>query len=302
MTLSRRRAATMLSAAAVLPLLAVAPAAAADWPLQPRPEVVRGFEPPPARWLPGHRGVDLAGSPGQPVLSATAGTITYAGQLAGRGVIVVSHGQTRTTYEPVVASVRTGATVTSGEPIGRLSAAGSHCSPSPCLHWGLRRGDEYLDPLELLGSLPVRLLPLSGVEEAQSGADPGGPASGPPLAGTADADVSRKGATSGDQTTSWNDREAAAGQGTSDGHETADGHGTADGQGTAGTGAGMANGQAAASADPGTADSQATAGADRGTGTDDSGDGRSGGDAAAGILVGLAAAVTVGSGLLVSRH
>ena len=62
-------------------------------PLVPRPEVVRGFEPPQARWLPGHRGVDLAGSPGQPVLSATAGTITYAGQLAGRGVIVVSHGQ-----------------------------------------------------------------------------------------------------------------------------------------------------------------------------------------------------------------
>jgi murein DD-endopeptidase MepM/ murein hydrolase activator NlpD len=123
--------------------------------------VVHGFERPPAPWLPGHRGVDLAGSPGQLVLSADAGTIAYAGPLAGRGVVVVSHGLTRTTYEPVVASVRTGATVTAGEPIGRLSAAGSHCSPAVCLHWGLRRGDEYLDPLSLLDDGPVRLLPLT---------------------------------------------------------------------------------------------------------------------------------------------
>src|SRR3712207_6926505 len=31
------------------------------WPLRPRPEVVRGFDPPDVRWGSGHRGVDLAG-------------------------------------------------------------------------------------------------------------------------------------------------------------------------------------------------------------------------------------------------
>jgi murein DD-endopeptidase MepM/ murein hydrolase activator NlpD len=180
MTLSRRRAAAMLSAAvlvtglAALPLLAAFPAgatlpAASGWPLEPRPEVVRGFEPPPKPWLAGHRGLDLAGSPGQEVRSATPGTITYAGQLAGLGVVVVSHGPIRTTYEPVVASVRSGATVKAGQPIGRLSAAGSHCSPAVCLHWGLRRGDEYLDPLSLLTSGPVRLIPLSQPAAARDG-------------------------------------------------------------------------------------------------------------------------------------
>jgi hypothetical protein len=131
------------------------------WPLSPRPEVVRGFELPPKPWLPGHRGVDLAGSPGQPVLSATAGKITYAGQLAGRGVIVVARGPIRTTYEPVVPSVHVGTTVTPGTELGRLSAAASHCAPATCLHWGLLQSTLYLNPLSLLPTQPLRLLPIA---------------------------------------------------------------------------------------------------------------------------------------------
>jgi murein DD-endopeptidase MepM/ murein hydrolase activator NlpD len=139
------------------------PAAAAGggvWPLAPRPPVVRGFEPPPEPWLPGHRGVDLLGSPGQRVRAAAAGTVTFAGTLAGRGVVVVSHGTTRTTYEPVLPSVRAGALVAAGAPLGTLSGAAGHCPPRVCLHWGLLRDKTYLDPLSMLGSAPVRLLPL----------------------------------------------------------------------------------------------------------------------------------------------
>jgi murein DD-endopeptidase MepM/ murein hydrolase activator NlpD len=90
------------------------------WPLTPRPAVVRGFEPPPEPWLPGHRGVDLLGSVGRQVRAASAGTILYAGPLAGRGVVVISHGATRTTYEPLVPSVHAGGTVLAGDPIGTL--------------------------------------------------------------------------------------------------------------------------------------------------------------------------------------
>jgi hypothetical protein len=140
---------------------AAAPAPPAVWPLSPRPEVVRGFEQPAKPWLPGHRGVDLAGKPGQPVLSATAGKITYAGQLAGRGVVVVSNGPTRTTYEPVVPSIQLGATVSPGTRLGRLSAAASHCAPAACLHWGLRQSTLYLNPLSLLRDRTVRLLPIA---------------------------------------------------------------------------------------------------------------------------------------------
>jgi murein DD-endopeptidase MepM/ murein hydrolase activator NlpD len=86
--------------------------------------------------------------------------VSYAGLLAGRGVIVVDHGTTRTTYEPVDATVTVGAKVSAGEPVGRLALGGSHCLPSACLHWGWIEGDTYLDPLRLVGAGPVRLLPL----------------------------------------------------------------------------------------------------------------------------------------------
>ncbi|WP_233712266.1 murein hydrolase activator EnvC family protein, partial [Kribbella turkmenica] len=134
-----------LSAATAVP--AAAAADPAVWPLTPRPAVVRAFDLPAEPWLPGHRGVDLSGSPGQPVRAATAGTITYAGQLAGRGVVVISTGPRRTTYEPVVPSVEVGTAVRPGSVIGRLSAAGSHCAPATCLHWGLIQGTQYQNPL-----------------------------------------------------------------------------------------------------------------------------------------------------------
>jgi len=130
------------------------------WPLVPQPEVVRGFDPPDDPWGAGHRGVDLLGSPGQPVRSALPGTVSWAGVLAGRGVVVVDHGGTRTTYEPVDATVSVGDRVAAGGRLGRLSPVGSHCPPRTCLHWGWIRGETYLDPLRLVGAGPVRLLPL----------------------------------------------------------------------------------------------------------------------------------------------
>ena len=133
------------------------------WPLSPRPAVVRGFDPPATRWGSGHRGVDLAGDPLATVRAALAGTVSFAGQLAGRGVVVVDHGGTRTTYEPVTPAVRKGDRVQAGDALGRLQLFGSHCFPRWCLHWGLIEGREhYLDPLTLVGAAPVRLLPLVG--------------------------------------------------------------------------------------------------------------------------------------------
>ncbi len=137
------------------------PADRGVWPLSPRPAVVETFDPPQVRWGAGHRGVDLAGSAGQTVRSTLPGTVAFAGRIAGRGVVVVDHGDRRTTYEPVAATVPLGQAVDRGEPIGRLELHGSHCFPSACLHWGLRSGDDYLDPLTLIEDQPrpVRLYP-----------------------------------------------------------------------------------------------------------------------------------------------
>jgi len=132
------------------------------WPLRPH-EVVTGFDPPTDPWGAGHRGVDLLGRQGQPVHAALPGRVSFVGRIAGRGVVVVDHGDTRTTYEPVTAAPPAGTTVSAGEVIGRLEAVGSHCWPRVCLHWGWIRGEVYLDPLLLVGAGPVRLLPLAGL-------------------------------------------------------------------------------------------------------------------------------------------
>ena len=132
-----------------------------SWPLRPRPAVVAGFDPPATRWGSGHRGVDLLGRPGQLVRASLAGRVAFAGTLAGRGVVVVDHGATRTTYQPVAAAVHVGDEVGAGTALGRLQLPGSHCFPRACLHWGLIEGrSHYLDPLVLVGAAPVRLLPL----------------------------------------------------------------------------------------------------------------------------------------------
>jgi murein DD-endopeptidase MepM/ murein hydrolase activator NlpD len=139
-----------------------------SWPLQPRPEVVEGFDPPSSTWGAGHRGVDLAGSIGQPVHAALGGRISFAGTIAGKAVVVVDHGPTRTTYEPVTAALTVGDRVAEGDPIGTLVLPGSHCFPAACLHWGWIEGETYLDPLRLVGAGPVRLVPLAGLAAASS--------------------------------------------------------------------------------------------------------------------------------------
>lgn len=155
-------------------------AGSGTWPLSPRPPVVSGFDPPDAPWASGHRGVDLAGRIGQPVLAVLPGVVDFAGAIGGKRVLVIDHGDTRTTYEPVAAVVEVGADVRAGAVVGRLVAAGSHCPPGACLHLGWIRNadDAYLDPLALLGVRPVRLWPWGGAPYARqtpSGPDTPGP-------------------------------------------------------------------------------------------------------------------------------
>ncbi|MEV0152182.1 M23 family metallopeptidase [Micromonospora sp. NPDC050686] len=138
------------------------------WPLDGPPTPVRRFAPPPQPWLAGHRGVDLAALPGGTVRSPGPGVVSFAGQVAGRPVVTVGHrAGLRTTYEPVLASLRVGESVVAGSALGTVLPGHPGCPAPACLHWGLRRGEEYLDPLALVGAGPVRLLPL--------GSPPAGP-------------------------------------------------------------------------------------------------------------------------------
>jgi murein DD-endopeptidase MepM/ murein hydrolase activator NlpD len=132
-------------------------------PLDGGLRVTRPFDPPPDRYGAGHRGTDLAGAPGRPVLAAGDGVVVFAGMVAGRRVVSIDHpGGLRTTYEPVDPSVAAGQPVARGSPIGTLAGGHAGCPVSACLHWGLRRGETYLDPMRLVRPVRVRLLPLGG--------------------------------------------------------------------------------------------------------------------------------------------
>lgn len=96
--------------------------------------------------------------------------MAFAGLVAGRGVIVVAHpGGLRTSYEPVSNAAVVGALVRRGERIGVVAGVAGHCAPATCLHWGLRRGETYLDPLTLLRAVPPVLKPLTVSPRAHVG-------------------------------------------------------------------------------------------------------------------------------------
>ena len=145
------------------------------WPMQPH-TLAAGFDRPAQNWLPGHRGVDLVGQTGDLVFAAGSGTVTFAGNVAGKGVVVIRHGALRTTYEPVLSSIQLNSKVKVGDVIGSLQPGASHCSNSEavsCLHWGLLRGENYLNPLSLVQKR-VRLLPtlVGGPARILRGGDP----------------------------------------------------------------------------------------------------------------------------------
>ncbi|WP_433202084.1 M23 family metallopeptidase [Nocardia sp. CA-107356] len=148
--------------------VSAAPRGEFSWPLQPRPAVERRFDKPAHDWLPGHRGVDLAGAAGQAVLAAGDGIVVFAGTVAGKPVVSIDHpGGLRTTYEPVRAAVSVGLRVRRGTRIGTLEAGHEGCPTAACLHWGARREAaghtprEYIDPLGLLHPTPLRLKPVT---------------------------------------------------------------------------------------------------------------------------------------------
>jgi murein DD-endopeptidase MepM/ murein hydrolase activator NlpD len=123
--------------------------------------IVQPFVAPRDRYGPGHRGVDLATGRRGAVRAAADGVVRFAGQIAGRGVVVLAHADGLVTeYEPLEPSVRAGESVMLGELLGHVLGPHRSCVPDRCVHWAARRGANYLDPMTLLAPLgEVRLLP-----------------------------------------------------------------------------------------------------------------------------------------------
>ncbi|PYH00200.1 peptidase M23 [Arthrobacter stackebrandtii] len=134
------------------------------WPLAGKPAVANAFDPPAKPWLAGHRGVDLAAEQDAAVLAPSSGVVTFSGVVVNRGVLTIAEpGGLRISLEPVVSELRAGDAVVKGQQLGVLQGP-THCdgAGATCLHWGVRRGEEYLDPLQFIMDLrPSILLPLS---------------------------------------------------------------------------------------------------------------------------------------------
>ena len=131
-----------------------------QWPSGSPVPVVSSFAPPAHDWLPGRRGVTLSYPSGSPVYACANGTVTFAGQVGGRGAVSIRH-EVRgravwSTYLPVRPSVSAGQAVTAGQVIGVVEEG------SDALHWGAKTGPTaYIDPIRLTGGRP-RLLPWDG--------------------------------------------------------------------------------------------------------------------------------------------
>ncbi|MEJ7635243.1 M23 family metallopeptidase [Aeromicrobium sp.] len=149
----------------LLLLITAPPARAASpdpwrWPLDDH-AIGERFDPPATDYGRGHRGVDLAGTAGDVVRAVAAGQVVFAGQVGGVGVVTIDHGGERSTYQPVRPRAKVGDAVRPGQVIGVLLGSPSHCSGA-CLHLGRLAGDDYLDPLDLLGGGRYRLISPDG--------------------------------------------------------------------------------------------------------------------------------------------
>jgi hypothetical protein len=106
------------------------------------------------------RGIDLRGRPGRPVLAACSGTVTFAGAVPGRrrGVTLACGALRATELGLATVTVRRGARVRAGAPVGRLGSGG-------VLRLGARRAGRrhgYLDPATLLAGPPPATAPPAG--------------------------------------------------------------------------------------------------------------------------------------------
>jgi murein DD-endopeptidase MepM/ murein hydrolase activator NlpD len=119
------------------------------------------YREPACRWCPGHRGIDYGTAPGTAVHAVATGRATFVGTVAGTDYVVVRHADgVRVTYGNVsTSSIEDGALVIRGARIGSTVGA---------LHFGVRRGDRYVDPAPLIGTLTYspRLIPIDGSEPA----------------------------------------------------------------------------------------------------------------------------------------
>src|SRR5438445_13301221 len=161
-------------------LVLAPPAGAWTWPASG--PVLRGFSLGDNPYAGGqHRGIDVGGAEGEPVLTPRAGTVSFAGSVPNSGfvlTIATDDGYSVTLVHLGSIGVKRGASVVEGAQVGTLGSSGEREWPVAYVHLGVRIAADpngYLDPLTFL---PSRTAPPA---PPQPPPDPE-PAAGPPAA------------------------------------------------------------------------------------------------------------------------
>lgn len=149
------------SAVAALAFFALAPPvrAAWEWPLSG--EVITRYSNGSDPYAGGqHRGIDIAGETGQPVVAAAGGSVRFAGTAGSSGLTVsirTTDGFDTSYLHLSSASVLAGQTVAAGERVGAVGTTGTRSTERPHLHFGVREAGSrhaYRDPLAFLPAGP----------------------------------------------------------------------------------------------------------------------------------------------------
>lgn len=98
---------------------------------------------------------------GVDVRAPADGRVTFAGWVVDRPVLTIRHESgLRSSFESLRSDLSPGDVVSQGETIGHLSDP-PHCGSKACVHWGVRRGESYVNPLQFVTDLrPSVLLPI----------------------------------------------------------------------------------------------------------------------------------------------
>ncbi len=117
--------------------------------------VIDPFRPPDQPWLPGNRGLEYDTTPGQRVVAAADGVVTFAGQVGGNLFVTIRHDPDLVTTVGFLESfaVSTGETVRQGDVVATAGET---------MHFTARRNGRYIDPQGLLHAvrIHVRLVPV----------------------------------------------------------------------------------------------------------------------------------------------
>lgn len=107
-----------------------------------------------------HNGTDFAAGTGTPIWAAAAGTVIWAGPKGPNGNLVsIQHDGGFTTHyahmHVIARGITRGAHVSQRQVIGQVGTTGR--STGPHLHFGLKRGTNFLDPMSVLNGPGAQL-------------------------------------------------------------------------------------------------------------------------------------------------